>query len=68
MRKAYIYFDCSWDDIHKIQERFGLPKGVTVNGETCELCTIKDEDWELLKETERRGYIKIRQRSKERNF
>lgn len=68
MRKAYIYFDCSWDDIHKIQERFGLPKGVTVNGETCELCTIKDEDWELLNETERRGYIKIRQRSKERNY
>jgi hypothetical protein len=68
MRKAYIYFDCSWGDIHKIQERFGLPKGVTVNGETCELCTIKDEDWELLKETERRGYIKIRQRSKERKY
>lgn len=68
MRKVYIYFDCSWDDIHKIQERFGLPKGVTVNGETCELCTIKDEDWELLNETERRGYIKIRQRSKERNY
>ena len=65
---VYIYFNCSWNDVRKIQERFGLPKGVTVNGETCEPCNIKDEDWELLKETERRGYIKIRQRSKERKY
>ena len=58
--KVYIYFSCSWEDIHRIQERFKLPKCVTVNGETCQPCEIDDEDWELLKETERRGYIQIR--------
>ena len=61
MKKCYIYFATSnWDIIHRIQERFQLPKGVTVNGVTCQPCEIKDEDWELLKETERRGFIKIR--------
>lgn len=61
-----IYFRCKWEDVHKIQERFHLPKGVTVNGETCEPCEIADEDWELLKETERRGYIRIRKSRNER--
>lgn len=58
--KVTIYFDCDWDDIHKIQQRFGLPQCVTVNGETCQPVEISDEDWPLLKETERRGYIQIR--------
>ena len=58
--KVYIYYQCSWDDIHRIQERFGLPSCVTVNGETCEPVTIKDDDWPLLRETARRGYIQIR--------
>ena len=60
MKKVFVYYKCKWDDIHRIQERFGLPKCVTVNGETCEPCDIRDEDWELLRETERRGYIQIR--------
>ena len=60
MKNIYIYFNCSWKHIRRIQERFRLPKGVTVNGETCEPVHIADEDWELLRETERRGYIKIR--------
>ena len=58
--RCYIYYDCSWEDIRRIQERFRLPECVNVNGETCEPCDIADEDWELLKETERRGYIQIR--------
>jgi hypothetical protein len=63
MHVVHIYFATSdWDIIHRIQERFQLPKGVTVNGVTCQPCEIKDEDWELLKETERRGYIKIRKK------
>ena len=37
-----------------------MPTCVNVNGETCEAAEIRDEDWELLKETERRGYIQIR--------
>ena len=58
--KVVIYFRCKWDDIHKIQERFKLPTCVNVNGETCQPVEIRDEDVELLKETQRRGYIQIR--------
>lgn len=60
MKKVKIYFKCGWDDIYKIEKRFGIPNCVTVNGTTCHEVEIKDEDWELLKETERRGYISIR--------
>lgn len=60
--KVYIYFSCQWADIRKIQQRFHLSDCVTVNGETCQPCEIADEDWELLRETERRGYIQIRQK------
>lgn len=60
---TYIYFKTSdWDIIHKIQDRFGLPDCVTVNGETCLPCDVKPEDMELLRETERRGYIQIREK------
>ena len=58
--RVYIYYDCCWEDIRKIQKRFNLPSCVTVNGETCQPVEIADEDWELLKETERRKYIQIR--------
>lgn len=58
--KVYLYYDCNWDDIRRIEERFGIPHCVTVNGETCQPVEIRDEDWPLLKETERRGYIQIR--------
>lgn len=37
MRKVYIYYDCKWSDIKRIEERFGFPHCVTVNGETCNL-------------------------------
>ena len=58
---VYVYFNTSdWATIRKIQQRFGLPECVTVNGETCQPCDIKAEDIELLRETERRGYIQIR--------
>ena len=58
--KVYIYYDCSWENIRKIEDRFGFPHCVTVNGETCRPVDVRDEDWDLLKETERRGYIQIR--------
>ena len=61
--KVYVYFNTNnWDIIHKIQQRFGLSTCVTVNGETCEPSEIKDEDVELLRETERLGFIKIRRK------
>ena len=44
--------------IERIRDKFGIPKGITVNG--ISHADIKDEDWELFLETERRGYIQIR--------
>ena len=60
MRQVYIYYDCSFENIRRIESRFGFPHCITVNGETCQPVDVKDEDWDLLKETERRGYIQIR--------
>ena len=56
----FIYYNCSFEDIERIEQRFGFPHCVTVNGETCQPVAVRDEDWELLRETERRGYIQIR--------
>lgn len=58
--KVYIYYNCNWDDIRKIEDRFGFPHCVNVNGESCQPVEVKPEDWPVLKETERRGYIQIR--------
>ena len=45
----------------KIRKRFNMPmSGMTINGEL--ECEIKDEDLELLKETEKRGFIQIRRK------
>lgn len=44
--------------IRKIRERFGLPSYMTVNGETD--AEVSDEDFPLLEETARRGFIQIR--------
>ena len=42
----------------KIRERFNIPDYTTINGETdCEIC---EGDMELLRETEKRGFIQIR--------
>ena len=63
--KVTIYWDTKHLDpkdapriIKKIRDRFNIPDYTTVNGETP--CNIKDEEMELLRETERRGYIQIR--------
>lgn len=64
MARVTIYYQCSWPHIRRIQRRFGLPTGVTVNGETPTAVDISDEDMELLRETERRGYIQIRNKQK----
>ncbi|WP_320906229.1 hypothetical protein [Bacteroides nordii] len=44
--------------IELIREKFNIPRHQTVNGET--LTEIREEDMELLRETERRGFIQIR--------
>ena len=58
--KVYLYYNCSWEDIISIETRFGVPHGVNVNGETCQPVEVRPEDWDLLRETERRGFIQIR--------
>ena len=46
------------DKIVRIRERFGIGTYRSVNGETP--AEIREEDMELLRETERRGFIQIR--------
>lgn len=60
--KLTIYF-CHSDKAtnDRIRERFGMPMvGMTINGELA--CDINDDDIDLLKETEKRGFIKIRRK------
>lgn len=47
--------------IRKIQERFGFPKCMTVNGEWPVI--VDSKDWALLKETEERRFIEIRNKA-----
>ena len=49
------------DIIGKIREKFNIPHHISVNYET--ECEIKDEDFSLLEETERRGFIRIRNKN-----
>lgn len=42
----------------KIRDKFNIPDYTTVNGET--ICEIREEDMKLLRETEKRGFIQIR--------
>lgn len=58
--KVYIYYNCKFEDIAKIEMRFGFPHCINVNGETCKPVEVRPEDWDLLRETERRGFIQIR--------
>lgn len=42
----------------KIRERFGIPEGVSVNGETN--AEIREDMMPLLEETAKRGFLQIR--------
>lgn len=58
MRKCVIYWRVNdMNVINKIRARFGIPRGITVNG--ISECSIKDEDWDLFKETEKRGFLQV---------
>ena len=46
-----------WKVIEKIRKKFGISSYMSVNRETP--CNIKEEDMELLRETEKRGFIEI---------
>lgn len=60
MAVVTIYFATNHPDtIRRIRAKFGMPQiGMTVNGE--QVADIKDEDLSLLRETERLGFIQIR--------
>ena len=65
MKKITIYWNTKHlnpKDVSEIKrlirERFNMPNHTTVNGETS--FDIREEDMELLQETERRGFIQIR--------
>lgn len=61
--KIYVYYNTNdWNIIRKIQKRFNLPDSVTVKGETCQPCDISEQDMEVLRETEKRGFIQIRRK------
>lgn len=45
----------------RIRERFNIPDHTTVNGES--FAEIRDEDMEVLRETERKGFIQIRNKT-----
>lgn len=63
--KITIYWNTNYlspQEVHrvkkKIRGRFNIPAYMSINGETT--CDIKEEDMELLREVESRGYIQIR--------
>lgn len=58
--KVRIYFATNdMGIINRIREKFDFPKiGMTVNGE--QVADIKDEDFPLLQEVEKLGFIQIR--------
>ena len=57
--KLTIYWVTKDESIRaRISKRFGIPWGMTVNKET--KVEIRDEDMDLLRETEKRGFIQIR--------
>jgi rRNA-processing protein FCF1 len=59
MVKLTVYWVTKDPEIKKrIRDRFGIPFGMTVNGETN--ASIKEEDMPLLEETARRNFIQIR--------
>ena len=56
--KLTIYWVTKDESIRaRIRKRFGIPWGMTVNKET--KVEIRDEDMDLLRETEKRGFTQI---------
>ena len=56
-----IFWETKDEKINKrIRERFGIPKYITLNWTTPNV-EIKDEDMPLLLETEKRGFIRVRE-------
>lgn len=59
MKRVVIYWNTRNEaTMSKIRERFGIPRRMSINGET--RVSIRDEDLPLLLETAKRGVIQIR--------
>ena len=58
MRITVYWVTRNPDVIVRIRKKFNIPSYTSVNYET--ECEIKNEDFPLLEETERRGFIRIR--------
>ena len=60
--KMTIYFATNHPDtISRIRAKFGMSQtGMSVNGE--QVADIKDEDFPILREVEKLGYIQIRKK------
>lgn len=61
MRITVYWVTRNPDVIGRIRKKFNIPSYTSVNYET--ECEIKDEDLPLLQETERRGFIQIRNKN-----
>ena len=63
MTRCCIYFKTNNPaTVRRIRERFGMSQvGMTVNGE--QVAEIKDEDMDVLRQTEAAGYIQIRDKN-----
>ena len=57
--KLRVYWSTKDESVHaRIRKRFGIPFGMTINRETP--ADIREEDMEILREVEKRGFIQIR--------
>lgn len=64
--KVTIFWETKNEKINKrIREQFGIPKYTTLNWITPNV-EIKEEDMPLLLETERRGFIRVRQHTEKK--
>lgn len=58
MKRIIYWVTKDTESIRRIREKFNLSSYISVNGETP--ADIRKEDIPLLKETEKRGFIQIR--------
>ena len=62
MRMTIYFATNNPETIRRIRERFGMPMvGMTVNGELT--CDVREDDLPLLRETEKLGFISIRNKN-----
>lgn len=62
-----VYWRCRRETRLRICKRFRMPSGyVNINGETP--CMVSSDDYELLRECERRGFIRLRDKETKKSL